>query len=455
MPRILSNNDPVINNVTPIVEDERRDDFTDLVDVVTSQPTEDVVQNEQTQNVENQESQTQADQSEVIDKTDAKNKSSTSPQSAPTNVDNSQAVTSDVKIDNAIKSTPTPTGTRVTTNIVQNKINDPTYWAYRKVEGTKGGGVSANEKKLSVSSILGYVKYYFNASWSNLTSGIQIQSIWDVLISMNIPQVGVFNSKIPYVAEENTEQHMMILNDRMVHNKGSGTTIGLYSKNPSWADEPYWCGIFTDFILKRANLSAVGGGTVGVDVYHRNLVKKGLINTPTGGIQPQDSGKLNLKNFWLPNKQEKFNPNGVAAVFVPGYHFKVKGELTVAGKNLLNYLLKQGWEMATVSVGTSTHVETCAFIDSSGNMITIGGNTGGIDPRNGTQMIVRTQSISKFCGKKDFIVLGKIVGNSNRKQRGLNGLYNQTTTMSSYIQRAKNKDKNINNTLSNILEKIT
>lgn len=453
MPIIATNNELVFNNITPVIEDPRSDDFTDLVVVTTPQPEQGVTINE-SQSSENKESKVENNQSEVIDKSDAKSKSSTSPQNAPSVVDNSLSQTKNVIVNNAIKNNPTPTGTRVTNFIVQGKVNDSSYWAYRNVPG-KGGGIPQNEKKLSLSAIQGYVKYYFGANWSNLVSTISIESIWDVLISMNVPQVGVFNPKIPYVAEENTEQHMMILNDSMIYNKGKDTSIGLYLKNASWADEPWWCGVFTDFILQRAGLSAIGGKTVGVDAYHRGLIKKGLINTPTTGIQPPQEGKVPLHNFWLPSKKETFNSSGVGVVFVKGYHFNENGALTESGKNLVNYLLKQGWEMATVSVGTSTHVETCSFMDSSGTMITIGGNTSGANDRNGTQMAVKSQSISKFCGKKQFVVLGKITGKSNRRERGLNGKFNKTKTMSSYIEMAKNGSKNINTTLSNLIQKIT
>lgn len=388
-------------------------------------------------------------------KEDAKDKASESPESAPEQVDNSGAQTTDVVKDVKINSTPVGTGIRVTSYIEQGKINDSSYWAYRNVDGPGDGtGTSANEKNQAVKSIKGFVKYRFGANWNTLTQGISIKSIWDVLIAINVPEVGVFNTKVPYVAEENTEQHMMILNDSMVYNRGKGTAIGLYQKNPSWAHEPYWCGAWTDFLTTRAGLSRAGGGTVGVDAYHRNLSGKGLVNAPTTGIK-NNPGKIKFQDSWLPSATEAFNPNGVGAIFVKGYHFHEKGELTDKGKKLLNYLLGLDWGMATVSVGASTHVETCAMLSSNGNMITIGGNTSGGNDRNGTQIAIKPQSISKFCGKKDYVVFGKINGPVNRATNRLNAKYIMTDTMKQYVSAVNSKQKNVNKTLSDLLKSIT
>lgn len=411
-------------------------------------------------------------------KADAKDKASESPESAPEKVDNSGAQTEDDVKEVKINATPVGTGVRVTSYIEQNKLNDNSYWAYRNVDGpgtyvnsktkqrnttggkefdwekSDGSGVASNEKNTAVQAIKGYVKYRFGANWNTLTQGISIKSIWDVLIAINVPEVGIFNTKVPYVAEENTEQHMMILNDSMVHNRGKGTAIGLYSKNPSWAHEPYWCGAWTDFLTTRAGLSRTGGGTVNVDAYHRSLSDKGLVNAPTTGIK-NNSGKIKFQDSWLPSATEAFNPNGVGAIFVKGYHFHEKGELTDKGKKLLNYLLGLDWGMATVSVGTSTHVETCAMLFGNGNMITIGGNTSGGNDRNGTQIAIKPQSISKFCGKKQYVVFGKITGPVNRAANRLNAKYIMTDTMKQYVNAVNSKQKNVNKTLSDLLKSIT
>lgn len=390
-----------------------------------------------------------------LKKEDPKDKASKSPETAPETVDNSGAQTKDAVKAIQAAATPVSTGMRVTSYLEQGKIGDNSYWAYRSVPPGVKQTSKEKEKDTSVQSIKGFVKYKFSANWNTLTEGIPVKSVWDVIIAMNVPQVGLFNKKIQYVAEENTEQHMMILNDSMVFDRGKGTTIGLYGNNPSWADEPYWCGAWTDFLTNRAGLSRRGGSTVGVDSYHRSLSNKGLVNAPTTGIK-NNAGKIKFQDSWLPSAPEGFNPNGVGAIFVNGYHFQEKGDLTDKGKALLKYLLGLGWGMATISVGTSTHVETCVTIDAKGSIITIGGNTSGGNDRNGTQIAVKTKSISGFCGKKEYVVFGKIEGNVNRSTNRLNAKYNMTETMKKYMSDAADSSKkNISKDLSKLLKQIT
>jgi hypothetical protein len=403
-----------------------------------------------------------------------KSKNNKSPQDSPQVVDSSGAQTKAVINSIKNKSNPTSTAIRVTSFIEQGKINDSSYWAYRKVDGpgtykkkinrrgklvlvwdkSDGTGVIDNQKNPSIVSILGFVKYRFGASWDKLTRGIDIRSIWDVIISMNIPQVGIFNNIVPYIAEENTEQHMMILQDNMVYKRGEDTSIGLYQGNPSWAHEPFWCGVWTDFLTFRAGLSRVGGATTSVDKYHRRLAAKGLVNAPNT-ITNNSVGPIKFHESWLPSKEENLNPNGVGAIFVNGYHYSGKTQtLLDPGKKLLEYLLGLNWSMATVSVGTDTHIETCAYLNESGIMITIGGNTSGNNDRNGTQFYVKHQSIATFGADKQYVVFGKITGNTQRTSGGLNSKYIITPTMQSYIESVNNKKKNINNSLASILKKI-
>lgn len=468
-----------------LVEDIRIDDFSDILSNIKKRD-EEKKKREEDGTDQQPPTQTQttssADPSTEIKKEDAKEKSATSPEKAPEKVDNSGAQTEDAVKEAKISATPVSTGIRVTSYLEQGKIGDNSYWAYRKVDGpgtyvmkkddkiigrnttggkgfewekSDGSGVASNEKNTAILAIKGYVKYRFGANWNTLTQGIPIKSIWDVVIAINVPQVGIFNPKIPYVAEENTEQHMMILNDNMVFDRGKGTAIGLYSGNPSWAHEPYWCGAWTDFLTNRAGLSRDGGGTVGVDAYHRSLSAKGLVNAPTTGIK-NNKGKIKFQDSWLPSATEAFNSNGVGAVFVKGYHFQENGPLTDKGKKLINYLLGLDWGMATVSVGTSTHVETCAYLQSDGTMISIGGNTSGGNDRNGTQIAIKSTSISNFCGKKrQYVVFGKISGDTNRTVSRLNAKYKMTETMKKYIDAANSKGKNISTDLAKFLKSIT
>jgi hypothetical protein len=439
-----------------LIDDSRMDDFSDILDNIKKQKEEEEKRKQDgtSSNTVPKESVSVPSKSSGISKKKVKNKSSKSPESAPISVDNSGAQTSDVVKNTKINPPIITTDIRVTSYIEQGKINDSSYWAYRSVEGPSGiYGKKENEKNLSIQSIKGYVKYKFDADWNKLTQGISIDSVWDVLIAMNIPQVGIFNDKVPYIAEENTEQHMMILNDKHVYNRGKDTAIGLYQQNPSWADEPYWCGVWTEFLIGRSGLKTYSG-TTDVDRYHRILVSNGLVNSPPNIID--NEGKIKFQNSWLPEKPEKYYSDGKCAIFVKGYHFDKNGNLLPNGKNLLKYLLGLDWAMATVSVGpTKTHIETCVYLSDSGNMITIGGNTGlrGVD-RNGTQFSVKKNTISTFCGENDYIVFGKITGNPNRSAQRLNAKHNNTKTMNEYFSAVNNNKKNINKSLSQIIKTL-
>jgi len=77
---------------------------------------------------------------------------------------------------------------------------------------------------------------------------------------MNFPEVGVWNNAVPYVADTQTEQHRMIVKEKYtaISNPG-GWGIGTYATKANWAEEPWWCGIFTNHCLHHGGYRSLPG----------------------------------------------------------------------------------------------------------------------------------------------------------------------------------------------------
>lgn len=210
-------------------------------------------------------------------KFEAKPKASESPQGAPQNVENSAALTT-AKL-----------------RELGGKIIDPgpsmNMWdskdGYKTAKevaiGTKGyhglrdqkqktNGLGFPNKELDLTTkLIGSVKKFFDAEWSNLITGAPVKvaknpkdlNLIDYPIIMNFPEVGIWNKKIPFVADTQTEQHRMLYKDfRTTHNMdnwGIGT-YGYAAPNAkkgtvekggfaNFAEQPHWCGIFTEHCI--------------------------------------------------------------------------------------------------------------------------------------------------------------------------------------------------------------
>jgi hypothetical protein len=78
-------------------------------------------------------------------------------------------------------------------------------------------------------------------------------NIIDYPIIMNFPEVGVWNKTVPYVASTQTEQHRMVSAGNVLNDGNWG--IGNYgSANggvANWAEEPHWCGMFTNHCISH------------------------------------------------------------------------------------------------------------------------------------------------------------------------------------------------------------
>lgn len=234
-----------------------------------------------------------------IEKNEAKAKSNASPQPASENVDKSAALT-EAKLREINRSNQTaPSSIIITSFFEKDKIKsltsvEPGYWGWRTGGESKSpNGVPENELDKDKSGIAASVRYRFGGTWDGLTksTGRDAQvsknkndlKIIDYPIIMNFPEVGIWNKTIPYVAQEQTEQHMVINPCSAYHIPG-GYGIGQFSqqnpKNPSWGEAPWWCGISTVAALKYGGYSSVytqgaGAGQVTAAAWKEN---KKIIN---------------------------------------------------------------------------------------------------------------------------------------------------------------------------------
>jgi len=227
------------------------------------------------------------------EKNEAKEKSNTTPAKADENVEQSAAMTDQKSIELSRSNTQPPAGTSVTNYQVANwnfiwqnvslagnpwvkkvygvdrKLGGK-YWAYRGVNANpQGSGFPKWELEQWAGPIQFFVPYKFNASETTLYSGATgftqgPQGVIDVPLFLNFPETGIWNPIVPYVGQENTEQLMMMT--MSVYNKGGEFTIGTYGgkhgKNATWADEPWWCGLSTNFYVRAGKYKAFKGTSV-------------------------------------------------------------------------------------------------------------------------------------------------------------------------------------------------
>lgn len=207
-------------------------------------------------------------------KFEPKEKSNASPEVAPAQVENSKALTESKLRELNLKTEGVPVSMRIESFIkpvfgpgdahipggIYAGATSKGYWAFRSnVNKTIGQGIVANEFKIKESSITGAVKYgAARGTWAGLTKspilGVKIDSgknlkITNYPIIMNFPEVGIPNKAIPYVAENQTEQHMMVTGG--FHNKG-GWGIGTMETFSSWGERSHWCGYSTAFCFNHS-----------------------------------------------------------------------------------------------------------------------------------------------------------------------------------------------------------
>lgn len=266
-------------------------------------------------------------------KFEPKLKENEAPQGAPQNVENSAALTTS-KL-RALEGQTVKPGASI--NMWDSFINYKVpkfstslgYFGIRDQKAkTLGLGKLENEYKTE-SKLIGAVKSYFNSNWSELITGAPIPvakkseelNLIDYPIIMNFTEVGVWNKKVPYVADTQTEQHRMLyISYSNSHNMGKWG-IGSYDSTnggfANWAEQPHWCGIFTQhcishggYTLPGIKVSLAGANNINNVYFNSALVKlkekkmdaeQSLGNIPTyidsAGQQIPHGDLLKLKVF--------------------------------------------------------------------------------------------------------------------------------------------------------------
>ena len=234
-------------------------------------------------------------------KFEPKEKSNDSPELAPVQVENSkalteiklrelqgkkQAVPASMRVQSYIKPVYGPGNPSVPEGIYAGSKSTG-YWAFRSnVNGTANQAGSANEYKIVESSITGAVKFGpGKATWKGIVKkailGVQVDpeknlKITNYPIVMNAPEVGIPNTAIPYVFENQTEQHRMVTGG--IFNE-SGWGIGSMEGYSSWAERSHWCGYHAKFCWNHSGyipaitLDNPEGAGNATDVYSKRLPK--------------------------------------------------------------------------------------------------------------------------------------------------------------------------------------
>lgn len=311
-----------------------------------------------------------------------------------------------------------------------------------------------------------YIPYGFNAKWNNLVSKFRLSkkedptrgdglyggplpsdysfSLLDVGLIMNFHACGYVNrymlptGEFPPLAASGTEQHLMLLDaiqpQWVLGNQGYDPMIGSFNGGLSivlnWAHEPHWCGISTDFFLRKGGFGPQG--TTSVKSNESFLLENGFpLNRPR--LEDSIDAKWNPElwervpngeygvgvrerfkaayakhgsdNFEHPIDTEYLNKYGnkINSVwFIGEIHYnEATGTMTQKGKELLKILLNPeiiDWPAAVIS--HTGHVESVAAIDVDGDVIRLGGNTGthGYFGNVNNQMGLYMTHISKFGG---------------------------------------------------------
>lgn len=255
-----------------------------------------------------------------LDKNPAKEKSQETPEGAPEQVEQSPAMTKRnfERIQGSI--------TQISPSLLaQNqrttgKIGARGYWAFRRYPDNTPFGKPEYELNntvvngfCTVDGKIGSVNYHFDGNLyklrKNTGRGVGVisgrENVVDFPIWMNFPEVGIWNTLVPYVADNQTEQHMGMIpsGPTYFHNLPGGYGIGLYEnvelKKPdeaNWGIAPPWCGITTNAVIKHGGYIHYHGSVIGAGDGAENWWLKSVKNFNGNKIE-EDVGFSNWGMF--------------------------------------------------------------------------------------------------------------------------------------------------------------
>jgi hypothetical protein len=232
-------------------------------------------------------------------KLEPKLKENASPEGAPPNVENSAALTTAKLRELNGKIVAPGASINMWASHIDYKVPKyPTslgYYGIRDQKSSTDGLGFAKDEYNTETKLIGAVKVHFNAQWEKLITGTPFPvaknsedlNLIDYPIIMNFTEVGVWNKKVPYVADTQTEQHRMLykgysggrynMDKWGIGSFGAGENKGGFA---NWAEQPHWCGIFTQHCISHGGYT-FPGEPVGLaaankinDVYFNSSLKK-------------------------------------------------------------------------------------------------------------------------------------------------------------------------------------
>jgi len=478
---LLTRDDQQSSTFRPTGTDTSRD--TKPTDV--SEPTSSVIdnstvvsKNESSDVVKNTEAQRQAEFSNSISKEKPKRKSTSS--TAGTNSSVVSSGGKKRKKENAKSESvkdkqvpPTPSVAKEFIEWVHSDGKDDNGIVFR------GSGVKVYNSQ--VDTTFGLVEkrfknlFNFGTNLSGIFGGYSVESPLDCCLLMNSGASGRVNKNWPYLFGEGSEIHSSIILANSITKRpdgGIGTATVKGGKDANWAETPYWCGYYTNFVLNAngryfSDSSPVNFISTSIveSLYKSspfNSIPKALtkskrisLETRLDEIQADTTGADQKEVERLRSELENLDTidtNGQCVLLTRGRHFSSSG-LTPHGLKIIRMI--KDWPGAVVVRRPIGHIEVLLHITELGAFYTIGGNTGLRDANgNGSEHGVKKYpSIDSFCGKSDNFYIYKR-GMLNPYTNGIGVSVKRTATFDEYESRVQSKDKEVKSSSYNVLISI-
>ena len=239
------------SEINQITTDTARSRGTEPPISPTSEQNKDVLEKEAEELRKRTEAQAKAEESDAVVKEETKEKSSTRPVGGNPELSEGKTAEKD-------KETPPPSkkeekaidGVTIAKTFLEwiaNEGIDPNGIIYRnpgskKVSDPKTAPITTGLVENRYKSFLDYGK-----NKTKFFGSFSIESPIDVALVMNGIQVGIFNKSVPYMFGEGSEIHLVMVNSSLIREGEGG--IGKDGNDANWGERPWWCGIFTNFVL--------------------------------------------------------------------------------------------------------------------------------------------------------------------------------------------------------------
>lgn len=279
------------NEIKTIQTEKVNTESKDPVDT-KNEVNQEVVNNEIEQIKEQTEAERKAIEAEALEKKDIKEKGKGTPEGSNEKipegvtkaVDDKKDQTPDKKPENSVSTTGLPLIKTFLEwkNSSEGAAPPGTGIIYRGKLSAKYPPIKKPKTIKDIDITLGEVERRYKSILNNGTdskkffSGIDIESPVDITLAMNCIQSGQFNKNVPYLFGEGSEIHLLMVNSNVAREDEGG--IGISDNNANWGEAPFWCGIFTNYLLY--NSGKYTSDSSPKDITGTNSVKKYYVNSP-------------------------------------------------------------------------------------------------------------------------------------------------------------------------------